>query len=1185
MLKSDSRHYQSIVAVPVKEKLQSLEERIYQESIRIADLTGFENFFLTLSLEGHFRSERFFSVGVHSPTPNSAENNLSVSEFDPGLNVFANGQIPFAFDSFFQGLDTLSARTLALSVQRSYRLNLNCLLAFYNSTNIELTPLQFEVIQGLHKLIGYELSLAEKDILREEEVFELRNRDQAFEQLIEATQVALWDWNVQTGELVISERWASMVGYTLDELSPISIDTWYKIVHPDDREDSDRALKQCFEGKAKYYDITCRLIHKSGVEIWINDRGKVVEWSADNKPLRMIGVHTDITERRAKELQFKIITENLPGVVFCYQRFPDGRDGLQFVSEGAKSLWGISSEEAMADNAQVWAGYDPRDLDSHLKSIDDSAKNLDLWQHEWRYIHPTLGTRWHRGVGSPRKQADGSIIWYSYILDVTEEITYRNMLEESENRLKSVLSNVSNIAIQGFDDKQRVILWNSASERMYGYDEEEALGRTIDELILPERLRGIIHTAMESLLDGHDQFPSSEFEFKRKDGKALSVYTCFVRIQLSEQPPELYKLDIDLTEFKEIHSALQKTDNELRRVLDMTLDLVCALDANGNFTTVNGAALSRILGYSVDEFIGHNYSEFVHSEEVEHTYKMGEMIAQGQSVTNFINTYVRKDGGLVKLSWSAKWDESESLMFCVARDATEMVEAEAKLLHSQSLLNEAQRLARMGSWNFDFRSDALLWSDPLYDVFDVDREMFIETHGSFIDLVHPDDRERVRNTSTHAQKTGDHFKIEYRIITPKGEERIIEEFGYSEKDAHGNILRLFGTAQDITQRKQAEEQVRLANYRFEKVTQATKDAIWDWNLVEKTVFWGQGYLTNFGYDPLKNPPSIEDWEVRIHESDRKRIWDSLEIAISEPSIMQWKEEYRFRKEDGEFAYVSDRAVFIRDTSGRVMRMVGAMSDITFQKQYEESLRKLNESLEVHARNLAVSNAELEQFAFVASHDLQEPLRMVTSFLTQLETKYGNQLDEKAHKYIHFAVDGAKRMRRIILDLLDYSRVGKNASIPEQVNMNQVMEDVILLQRKLIQEKNALVKYDSLPVVLGHKAQLIQVLHNLINNALKYVESGLAPVISVSSYSDESFWYFKVSDNGIGVQEEYFDKIFVVFQRLHGQDQFEGSGMGLAIVKKIVESAGGRIWLESSIGRGSVFYFSIPKLKRDEIDVN
>lgn len=253
--------------------------------------------------------------------------------------------------------------------------------------------------------------------------------------------------------------------------------------------------------------------------------------------------------------------------------------------------------------------------------------------------------------------------------------------------------------------------------------------------------------------------------------------------------------------------------------------------------------------------------------------------------------------------------------------------------------------------------------------------------------------------------------------------------------------------------------------------------------------------------------------------------------------------------------------------GRVDGRMLVCEDITARKRAEEQLAR-------YADDLYRSNAELENFAYIASHDLREPLRMVRSFTQLLADRYSGQLDEDADKYIHFAVDGATRMEGLIKALLEYSRLDGVAAEPTPVASGEIVERVLAILDPLIDEAGATVTFDTMPTVYGDPDQLLRVFQNLIGNALKFRRDEPARV-HVSTYRDGDQQVFSVADNGIGIDPEYFDRIFVIFKRLHGPGEFGGTGMGLAICKKIIERHGGRLWVESEVGAGSTFYFSLP----------
>ncbi len=419
--------------------------------------------------------------------------------------------------------------------------------------------------------------------------------------------------------------------------------------------------------------------------------------------------------------------------------------------------------------------------------------------------------------------------------------------------------------------------------------------------------------------------------------------------------------------------------------------------------------------------------------------------------------------------------------------------------------------------------------------------------------------------------SGKFWKGDIQLINKAGEKLDYFLSGGPIFDENGDLVAIFGIHTDISDRKKAEEAIKFSNERFQKVTEAAQEAIWDWDLINESVFFGEGYYNLFGYDP--NTVTLSSWSSKIHPDDQDEVSTGLQTALDDPTVTHWQSEYRFIKANDDLAIVVERGVIMRDENGKATRMVGSMRDMTQQKSYENSLKELNQALENQTNELARSNAELEQFAYVASHDLQEPLRMVSSFLTQLSKKYSHKLDEKGLSYVEFAVDGAKRMRNIILDLLDFSRIGKSEEEVTEIDFNLLTKDVLILHQSLIEEKEAKIITGDLPTLKTHKTPLLQVMQNLISNALKYSKPGVPPVIEISAEQQEEKWVFSISDNGIGIEEEYFEKIFVIFQRLHTKHEYAGTGMGLAIVKKILEHLGEEIWLTSQPDSGSTFYFT------------
>jgi len=314
---------------------------------------------------------------------------------------------------------------------------------------------------------------------------------------------------------------------------------------------------------------------------------------------------------------------------------------------------------------------------------------------------------------------------------------------------------------------------------------------------------------------------------------------------------------------------------------------------------------------------------------------------------------------------------------------------------------------------------------------------------------------------------------------------------------------------------------------------------------------------------FRSPHGVQLNEAALRGRNLFALWNDPSFDVLERALRQPRA--RDRKFEGAIQF-RERNLVVRmiPTIIPVSGFVGCA--IVIRDATDDNLVEM-------AKELASSNAELEQFAYVASHDLQEPLRMVASYTELLRKRYGGQLDARADKYIDYAVEGARRMQRLINDLLEYSRVGQRKLPLEPVEATRALELARLNLKVLIADKQATITSTDLPVVLSNLGQLTQLFQNLISNAIKFTE-GRTPAVHVSAQRDGRTWKFCIEDNGIGIEEQYLDRVFGLFQRLHERDRYEGSGMGLAIAKRIVERQGGTMWIASTLGVGSKLFFTL-----------
>lgn len=427
------------------------------------------------------------------------------------------------------------------------------------------------------------------------------------------------------------------------------------------------------------------------------------------------------------------------------------------------------------------------------------------------------------------------------------------------------------------------------------------------------------------------------------------------------------------------------------------------------------------------------------------------------------------------------------------------------------------------------------------------------------------DKEALQNIRT-AIESFEHCEVNTVNYKKSGEEYWVSISISPILDNQGICTHWIAIERDITNQKNAEEEIKIQKkFTDDILNNLPADiAVFDEN--HRYLFINPNAIKNdelrqwmigkndFDYAKLRG---IDDTLAR----KRREIFDH---TVNTASTYEWVDAHTGK--DGD-RYIL-RKFFPYFEKNKLKFVIGYGIDITERKLIEI---KLSEALE----EVQKSNSELEQFAYVASHDLQEPLRMVTSFLTQLEKKYSENLDARAKQYIYYAVDGAKRMRQIILDLLEFSRVGKNDEKRTEIDINEIVNEIKILHSKQIHDLNATINNEELPIISGIKTPVRQVFQNLIGNALKYSKKDIPPYISIQYEKKEKEWLFSIADNGIGIEPQFHEKIFAIFQRLHNKDEYSGTGIGLAITKKIVENLGGKIWLESAINKGTTFYFTIP----------
>ncbi|MDO3625795.1 PAS domain S-box protein [Mucilaginibacter sp. BT774] len=933
------------------------------------------------------------------------------------------------------------------------------------------------------------------------------------------------------------------------------------IIHPDDKTLVSGLFLKILDKPEAPVICSYRVRHKLGHYIWLEC---VFNNKLDDPDMRAIVCNfRDVTAKKESELLLQKTVNELSAYKVALDEsaivaITDQTGIIKHVNDNFCGISKYSREELLGqDHRIINSSYHEKAL---IAGLWHTIANGKIWKGELR-----------------NKAKDGSFYWvdttivpflnergkpYQYVAirsDITERKKAESEIQRTVKELSAYQYALDESAIVAITDQKGIIKHvNDNFCRISKFSREELLGQDHRIINSSYHEKAFIAGLWRTIANG--KIWKGELKNKAKDGSYYWVDTTIVPF-LNEQgkPYQYLAIRSDITERKEAESEIQRTVKELsayQYALDESA-IIAITDQKGIIKHVNDN-FCRISKYSREELLGQDH-RIINSAYHDKSFIAGlwRTIANGKIWKGELKNKA-KDG-------TNYWVDTTIVPFlneqgkpyqylAIRSDITERKSLE-------ELLGKTTELARIGGWEIDLVNGTYYWSDITKEIHEVEPhyEPTPEKSVSF----YPDERYRtaLTNLMHDALNNGKPGDAELQIVTPKGNHKWIRVIVESEF-VDGKCSRIYGSCQDIDARKKAEISGKRALEERNQILESIDDAFF---AVDKN--WIVTYWNKMAEKVLLTPKDKilghNLWEI-FSDSVGSESYKNYHIALETNQAAHFEDYHPPLDKWYEIsAYPSDTGLSVY------------FKDVTDRKNSETRLKELNEDLQNHAKELAASNEELEQFAYVASHDLQEPLRMVTGFLTQLEKKYQDVIDEKGKQYIYFAVDGAKRMRQIILDLLEYSRAGKTVSGLERINLNKLMDEMRVLYRKQL-DSGAQIINDELPVIVSYKTSLWQVLQNLIGNALKYHKKDVAPAITLTCSETNTHWQFCVEDNGIGIESEYFTKIFIIFQRLHRKGEYSGTGIGLAIAKKLVENLGGKIWVDSVKGQGTRFYFTILK---------
>lgn len=766
------------------------------------------------------------------------------------------------------------------------------------------------------------------------------------------------------------------------------------------------------------------------------------------------------------------------------------------------------------------------------------------------------------------------------VIDVTEIVLAKKDIEESKiiiEKSTEILKQTENISKIGRWEQELStgkIYWHDTVYQMLGYQpqEFEMTAANLVKILHPDDLERRNAAFKEALEEQKDY--KIELRFIAKDKSIINIIVRGVFIYDKRgKPKKMVGTLQDITDIKTAQAlakkAIEDSNERFEYVNKATFDAIWDWDVT-NDTIFWGEGFESIFNHKISdlETSSNSWRENIHPDDLQRvTDSFYTIIKSNES--NWIEEYLFKKGngdyayvinkGIIIRDENNRATRIIGAMHDITKNKKE--EQRLKLLETvitntndAIVIKEANPSSKLGR-KIIYVNDAFTRMTGYSQ-----SEIEGKTHKV---LQGPNSNKKELEKFYKALDEQKGTEITIKNYKKNGEEywvNLIANPVFNDKGEHTHWVSI---ERDVTERKKQEHELAEINQKLQNTLESIQDGFYTLDNDWKVTYWNHEAELISGRSQ--------------EEMLGKNFWKIYEGQISNTIYKKYNKAKKQNKSVHFEVYSKIRKKWYElNAFPSNIGLTVYFKDIDDRKQNEAKLKKINKSLETHVKKLAISNQELEQFAYVASHDLQEPLRMVTGFLTQIEKKYDAILDEKGKKYIFFAVDGAKRMRQIILDLLDFSRIGKTENILEEINVTDIIDEIALLYRKQIEEKKATINYINLPKIINYATPLKQIFQNLISNSLKYSKASLNPIITISSEETPHDWKFTIEDNGIGIHSEYFNRIFIIFQRLHNKDEYSGTGMGLAITKKILENLGGQIWLESEEGVGTTFYFTIPK---------
>jgi PAS domain S-box-containing protein len=1014
------------------------------------------------------------------------------------------------------------------------------------------------------------------------------------------THLGNWTWDLVNNKIELSDEL-----YRIYELEPgdaVSSELIRSFRHPEDAARIDNII-QTSRKTHEPYDLYYRVVLKSGTIKTVHAIGEVL---ADDKGIayKMIGTLQDVTEKenlierlKNSEILYKqaqslshignwrwnIYTEELEWSDEMYRIYGLEPQSEKITLERLKSFLHPDNRDYV--EASILAGKRKEKYDDVFKIIDANG-NVKV-------LHSVAEVQ-HDEFGKPQ-----------YLLGTEQDVTGQEQMVEELQKSRELYKRALEISKIGnwvWDITTNVVEWDEQTYRNFGMKQDDMPVVSFDAYMerIPEEERAKLKQAIDNSIKTHQ--PYNLIYRLMLPGGRLRYLEAKGRVVLDEAGKviKLVGTSQDVTDREILIDQLQRSESLYKQAQSL------AHLGNWMYDVANDKLfltdeLYRIYGLEpqVTDLGWSSFMEMVHADDRESVSAFVAEVTKTGKPFEMYHRNIRKDDGTTRtlhVRGEGLKDEKGNVyqLFGTTQDVTEQQRIEQELRENQNFIKKIADAtpAVITSYNINTGKYRFI-SQGIRPLLGYEPEEGLEKGVAFFsELIHPDDIVGIMQKNARALETANSpenedtdiiVDFQYRMKRKDGEYRWFHTFGtVFDRNTQGKVENVLNISIDITDRIRAEETVAEQQRFISHIAEASPTILYLFDLEQqKFLYLNKEVTAVLGYSPEEILSLGNKVFVYLHPEDTIKSADTYVKYKHEGSATMHQFEGRIKSRTGEWKWLLTReVVFKRNEEGKAIQVLGSALDISDRKEMEGSLSKKNTELEQ-------SNANLEEFAYVASHDLQEPLRKISIFGDRLLVNHTENLNDDGKLFLQKIVDSSKRMQAMINDLLSVSLISGNKSF-EQYSLKSVLDDVVQTLEFKIEARNAQVYVDDLPVAWIIPSQMRQLFQNLISNSLKFVAKERRPEIRITqsavkhtdlvSYNlstTKQYVRINVADNGIGFDNAYASKIFTIFQRLHGKAEYEGTGIGLAICKKIVENHEGVIFAEGKPGEGSVFSIILP----------